>query len=94
MRAAAGDWLVRDSSGHRWSVRGDIFRDSYEHVDDGHWRRKGFVFARPARDGETIDTLEGPVTAPEGAWIVKGDRGEQWPVPPAQFAQRYQGSVD
>ena len=62
--------------------------------NDGHWRRKGFVFARPARDGETIDTLEGPVTAPEGAWVVKGDRGEQWAVPPAQFAQRYQGPVD
>jgi len=94
MHAAAGDWLVHDSAGNRWSVRDEIFRDSYEHIDNGHWRRTGLVFARPARDGETVDTLEGPVTVAEGAWIVKGERGEQWPVPPAQFARRYQGPVD
>ncbi len=94
MRAQAGDWLVRDPSGNRWSVRDDIFRDSHEHVDNGQWRRTGFVFARPARDGELIETLEGRVTAAEGGWIVKGDRGEQWPVPPAQFAQRYEGPVE
>jgi hypothetical protein len=33
-----------------------------------------------------------PVSA-SGAWVVRGERGEQWPAPPAQFAQRYQGPV-
>ena len=71
-----------------------VFQDTDEHVDNGHWRRTGFVFAGPTRDGETIDTLEGPVSTAEGVWIVKGELGEQWPVTAAEFAQRYQGPVE
>jgi hypothetical protein len=93
MQAAAGDWLVEDCCGHRWSVRDDIFRATYDHLGERFWRRKGLVLARPARGAETLVTLEGPVTAVDGAWIVKGERGEQWPVPAAEFAQRYEGPV-
>jgi hypothetical protein len=93
MRAAAGDWLLEDSCGHRWSVRDDIFRATYEHIAGRRWRSKGLVLARVARPGETISTLEGSATAGDGAWIVKGEAGEQWPVPAAEFAQRYQGPV-
>jgi hypothetical protein len=52
-----------------------------------------FRLRQAGQGGETIDTLEGTVTAGEGAWMVKGERGEQWPVPAAQFAQRYHGPV-
>jgi hypothetical protein len=93
MHAAAGDWLLEDSCGHQWSVRDDIFRATYEHIAGRRWRSKGLVLARAARPGETISTLEGSAIAGDGAWIVKGDAGEQWPVPAAEFAQRYQGPV-
>ncbi len=76
-----------------WSVRDDIFRARYEHVDGDRWRRHGVVAARPARTGEVIDTLEGPVTAAEGDWVVRGEQGEQWPVPADEFARRYEGPV-
>ena len=48
-------------------------------------------WCRPARrnSGETINTLEGPTTAAEGDWIVRGVDGEQWPVPGDEFARRY-----
>lgn len=88
MRADAGDWAVAED-GKVWSVRDDIFRDTYEPAGPGRWQRKGRVQARPAQPGETVDTLEGPNTASDGDWIVRGERGEQWPVPAAEFARRY-----
>ncbi|MBW0015673.1 RyR domain-containing protein [Mycobacterium sp.] len=88
MHAAAGDWAVRED-GKLWSVREDIFRDTYEPAGDGLWRRKGLVQARPAHPGETVDTLEGPTTASGGDWVVRGKNGEQWPVPGEEFARRY-----
>ncbi|OBG67616.1 hypothetical protein [Mycobacterium sp. E735] len=88
MRADAGDWAVQED-GKVWSVRDDIFKDTYEPAGDGRWRRKGRVQARPAYPGETINTLEGPTTAAEGDWVVRGSTGEQWPVPGDEFARRY-----
>ncbi|MGD1111319.1 MAG: RyR domain-containing protein, partial [Mycobacterium sp.] len=88
MRADTGDWAVQED-GKVWSVRDDIFRDTYEPAGEGRWHRKGQVQARPAYSGETINTLEGPATAAEGDWVVRGSRGEQWPVPGEEFARRY-----
>ncbi|OBI13177.1 hypothetical protein A5712_05785 [Mycobacterium sp. E2327] len=88
MRADAGDWAVQDD-GKVWSVRDNIFRDTYEPAGDGRWRRKGTVQARPAQAGETVNTLEGAATAADGDWVVRGSNGEQWPVSGAEFARRY-----
>jgi hypothetical protein len=88
MRAAAGDWAV-GGDGKLWSVRDDIFRETYEPAGAGQWRRKGRVLARPASPGETVNTLEGPTTAAGGDWVVRGTNGEQWPVPGDEFARRY-----
>jgi hypothetical protein len=88
MRASPGDWQVQ-TDGRTWSVRDDIFRTSYEHVDGDQWRRCGDVFARPAQPGETIETLEGPTTATDGEWVVRGVDGEEWPVPAQEFFERY-----
>ena len=80
MRADAGDWAVQ-ADGKIWSVRDDIFRATYEEAGEGQWRRKGRVQARPAHPGETVNSLEGPTTAADGDWVVRGSDGEQWPVP-------------
>lgn len=88
MHADAGDWAIH-VDGKTWSVRDDIFRDSYQPAGEGRWRGKGLVQARPAQPGETIHTLEGPTTAAEGDWVLRGTRGEQWPVPGDEFARRY-----
>jgi hypothetical protein len=94
MQADAGDWEVRDvDGGDSWSVRDDIFSSTYEHIDGQRWRRCGVVRARPARGGETIETLEGPAEAADGDWVIRGDRDELWPVPPEEFARRYEGPV-
>jgi hypothetical protein len=88
MRADAGDWAVQ-ADGKIWSVRDDIFRATYEEAGEGQWRGKGRVQARPAHPGETVNTLEGPTTAADGDWVVRGSDGEQWPVPGDEFARRY-----
>ncbi|MEZ0350120.1 hypothetical protein [Mycobacterium sp. pR1184] len=88
MRADAGDWAISED-GKVWSVRDDIFRDTYEPAGDGQWQRKGRVQARPAYPGETINTLEGSTNAADGDWVVRGASGEQWPVPGDEFARRY-----
>jgi hypothetical protein len=91
VKARAGDWVVRESGGGEpWSVRDDIFRSRYEHVEADTWRRHGVVAARPARSGEVVDTLEGQVTAADGDWVVRGEQGEEWPVPADEFARRYE----
>lgn len=88
MQANAEDWQIR-SGGETWSVRDGIFQASYKHVDGNQWRRRGTVSARPAQPGETIQTLEGPTTAADGDWVVRGTDGEQWPVRADEFGQRY-----
>ncbi len=88
MRANAGDWAVWED-GDSWSVRDGIFQTGYEHVGERQWRRHGEVLARCAQPGETIDTLEGPATAVDGDWVVRGADGEEWPVPGDEFARRY-----
>ena len=88
MQADAGDWQVQ-ANGETWSVRDDIFQTSFKHVDGNQWKRRGTVLARPAQPGETIETLEGPTTAADGDWVVRGTDGEEWPVPGREFAERY-----
>jgi hypothetical protein len=90
MHADAGDWALQDAGGDSWSVRDDIFIESYQHVAENRWRRTGVVSARPARIGEMVHTEEGPLQAAPGDWVVKGTHGELWPVSADRFAQRYE----
>ncbi|MHC9291255.1 RyR domain-containing protein [Mycobacterium sp. LTG2003] len=94
MYAEAGDWEVSDDNGTTWSVNNERFAATYARVgENGEWRRTGNVLARLAVDGEIIETLEGPERAKSGDWVVKGERGEQWPVPPDDFAKNYRGPI-
>jgi hypothetical protein len=88
MQAGAGDWLVQEGDAS-WSVRDDIFRSSFRQVGGSQWQRCGTVLARPAQAGETIDTPEGSTVAADGDWVIKGDHGDQWPVPADVFARHY-----
>lgn len=90
LTAAAGDWEVRETErGPSWSVRDDVFRATYAPAPDGRWARTGTVRARPATPGEVVETLEGPVTAGAGDWLVEGPDGNRWPVATAVFAANY-----
>lgn len=44
---------------------------------------------RIAEEPEIVHTLEGPVKAPTGAYIMTGTKGENWPVPADKFKETY-----
>ena len=44
---------------------------------------------RVAEQPETIQTLEGTVEAPAGAYIMTGTKGENWPIPADKFKETY-----
>ncbi len=90
MRGLEGDWLVTDDQGKSWSVEPGIFAQTYTHVDGNRWRRSGFAQARPAVEGERIDSLEGPQTADAGTWVMKGTAGELWVISAEHFAANYE----
>jgi hypothetical protein len=92
MSASAGDWEVTDAGRRSWSVRDDAFRASYTHTDGNRWQRSGVMLARPAVNGETIESLEGPTVAAATDWVIKGTQGEQWVVPGDTFARKYEAT--
>ena len=93
LQAGPGDWSVIDHDGQSWSVRGDIFASTYEHLDGNRFRRVGTVLARPARVGEVVDSLEGPTTTTAGDWVLQGENGEEWKVSAQRFARDYEGPI-
>ena len=90
MQAEAGDWRITNAAGRSWSVAPDIFVRTYEHVEGDRWRRTGRAWARSAIPGEVINSLEGPQTASEGDWVIRGPKGEEWATTGDHFAASYQ----
>ncbi|HWM34531.1 MAG TPA: RyR domain-containing protein [Pseudolysinimonas sp.] len=78
LRGAPGDWEVYDKRGHAHAVAPAAFASSHRHLEGDRYERTGSVQVRPARPGEVIETLEGPLVAGEGEWVVRGDLGEEW----------------
>jgi hypothetical protein len=89
LQARAGDYQVRNDEGEAWSVEPEIFNRTYEHVGYDRWRRIGRVWAQRAVPDELVITLEGPVTAKPGDWVIKGTAGEQWITSAEHFAKSY-----
>ena len=94
MQAEAGDWAVTDAKGHVRSVAAAIFESTHENIAPGRFRRTGIVLARKVIAPEPVATLEGDVMAQPGDWVVKGRRGELWPVPDERFLTTYEGPTD
>lgn len=86
-----GDMIVGEAQGDPRPVRRDIFEATYSASGPDSWTKRSdvpvgyFVIDQP----RTIQTLEGPVQAARGDYILIGAAGEMWPVKPAKFQQRY-----
>ena len=83
--------MIMESPG-RWKP--EIFDRTYTHLGGNRWRRTGSVKARPAVEGELIDSLEGRQTAHAGDWVIKGAKGEQWVTSGDHFAANYERAGD
>ncbi|MGE6445057.1 hypothetical protein ACQKDL_12925 [Pseudomonas bubulae] len=67
------------------------FTDGAPDIRGMHAGEKWEDYCRLVRtDGLKIFTLEGSLIAPVGHWILKGDKGECWPVRPDYFADNYE----
>ena len=55
------------------------------------FRKKPIVIeAYQTKEERIIQTLEGPVRAAPGDWIITGIRGEQYPCKPDVFEKTYE----
>jgi len=60
-------------------------------VNRGKFRKKPIVIEAYQTEVEMIiQTLEGPLRASPGDWIITGVRGEQYPCKPDIFEQTYE----
>jgi hypothetical protein len=92
LRGRAGDWEVFDKRGNAHAVAPEAFVSSHRHLDGDRYERTGSVQVRPAREGETIQTLEGPLAASAGEWVVRGDLGEEWVISGERLRAGYRGA--
>ncbi|TXH51590.1 MAG: hypothetical protein E6Q97_18110, partial [Desulfurellales bacterium] len=93
---AGRDMVVGEEQGDARPVRRDIFEATYEEAEPGQFQKRtdvpvGYYVLDEAR---TIETLEGPVDAKAGDYVLIGAVGEQWPVRPEKFRERYREQVD
>ncbi|MDA2891255.1 hypothetical protein PDG61_10055 [Mycolicibacterium sp. BiH015] len=93
MKARAGDWAVVDDHGVQRSVAAEVFESMHRQIGPARYQRLGTVLARRVTAPENVETLEGTVVANTGDWILRGPKGEMWPVPDAQFRENYEGPL-
>lgn len=89
LRGAAGDWEVVDERGAGHAVAPEAFEHGHRHLGGDRYARIGTVLARPAREGERIETLEGTLVAHAGEWVVRGHLGEEWVIPAERLSAGY-----
>lgn len=90
LHGSAGDWEVYDKRGRQHSVAPQIFEATHRRLDGDRYERIGTVQVRPARSGERIETLEGPLIAAAGEWVVRGEQGDEWVITGERLASAYE----
>ena len=91
---AKGDMLVsEDADGAQpWPVGREIFNSTYTAIGNGLYAKKATPAGYFVTDRDvTIETREGPREAKAGDVVMIGAAGEMWPMPRADFDQRYDG---
>lgn len=92
LRAEPGDWIITGINGKQYPCKPDIFEKTYEPVDNsGKFRKKPVIIeAFQTNEEMIINTLEGPLYAAPGDWIITGIAGEQYPCKPSTFEKIYE----
>lgn len=90
--ASPGDWIITGVDGKQYPCKPDIFEKTYEPVNGtGQYRRKPVIIEAFQTPKElVIITLEGPLRAEPGDWIITGVTGEQYPCKPSIFEKIYE----
>jgi len=93
VRAEPGDYRLTDvATSAQWSIAAPALHAGYVEVAPGAYETTGEVAAYrvdgPA--GLTVPSLEGPVSARPGDWVVTAADGSQWVVVDSWFRARYE----
>lgn len=91
MQGQAGDWKVTGPDGSTWTVKPDIFNQTYSQVpgQSGVFAKTAITRAIQLDKPVVIKTLEGTGTGDAGDYLVVGPKGEQYIVPKAKFESSY-----
>jgi hypothetical protein len=89
LTGVAGDWLL-SSGDDSWTVLDDVFRQTYEKLSNGRWRKSDVVRAVQVDHALTISTPEGRAAAGPGDWVIFSEIAGAWPVTDADFQKRYE----
>jgi hypothetical protein len=91
MQAAAGDFKLTGADGSTWSVKPDIFQQTYSPVagSAGEFAKTAITRASQLTQPITIQTLEGQGSGQAGDYLIRGPKGEEYIVPKAKFESMY-----
>lgn len=91
MSADAGDWKITGGDGSTWSVKPDIFAQTYSEVagSPGTFAKTAITRATKLTAPITIQTLEGQGSGVAGDYLVVGPKGEKYIVSGAKFESMY-----
>jgi hypothetical protein len=91
MHAEAGDMKITGADGSTWSVKPDIFQQTYSPVagSAGEFAKTAITRASQLTQPITIQTLEGQGSGQPGDYLIRGPKGEEYIVPKAKFESMY-----
>lgn len=99
LNASKGDYIIDDGN-TSYPIKPDIFHESYIDIPNNikeinKWvtvKKKPIVVTirGPIDSSESINTLEGRVTAPMGYYVVTGSNKEQYALSPEEFDDNYE----
>jgi hypothetical protein len=90
LRAAVGDWELRDGEETSWTIAPATFERSYRRRADGRYEKHELVEAVRLTDHVQVPTREGLSAASPGDWLLRDSSGATWPITDRLFHARYQ----
>lgn len=94
LQGQPGDWLVESADGGIRTVANAAFVATHRLVEGTTWERIGTVTAARVTQACTVSTLEGPVPAHVGDWILTDAQGNSWPIRDEVFRVTYEPVPD
>lgn len=86
-----GDWLV-DNEGDVYTVDQEVFRNTYQEVSPGNYKKVKPIWAEVARDSGEVETIEGKTSYEAGDYLVADTADGQFTycIKPAKFEAMYE----
>lgn len=90
-RCSPGDWLV-DNGGDVYTVDQEVFRNTYQQVSPGNYKKVKPIWAEVADESGVVKTIEGQTSYEAGDYLIADDRDGPftYSVSPGKFESMYE----